>query len=107
MDGGSGGGPQQPPGAADDDFALFAADMVTPSVDCTTDLQSDEDTLPHMLRLGITRNEGLRVSPLNVSSLSYPNIDAMHSTGDQNSDDLSADGGIHTTGRSDIDMLAR
>ena len=95
------------PPCDDDDFVLFAADMVTQSVDCTTDLQSGEDTLPHLLWLGITRNEGLYASPLNVSSSSYPNIDAMHSTGDQNGDDLSADGDIHTTGRSDIDMLAR
>ena len=95
------------PPCDDGDFASFAADVVTQSVDCTTDLQSGEDTLPHMLRLGITRNEGLPISPLNVSSSSYPNIDAMHLTGDQNSDDLSADGAIHTTDRSNIDMLAR
>ena len=60
-----------------------------------------------MLRLGITQNKGLNVSPLNVSSSSYSNIDAMHSTGDENSDDLSANGDIHATGRSDVDMLAR
>ena len=33
------------PPCDDDDFALFAADMVTQSVDCTSDIQSDEGTL--------------------------------------------------------------
>ena len=95
------------PPCDDDDFALFAADMVTQSVDCPADVQSGEETLLYMLRLGITRNEGLHVSPPNVSSSPYPNIGAMHSTGDQQGDDLSVDGITRKTGRLDTNMLAR
>ena len=95
------------PPCDDDDFALFAADVVTQSVDCPADFQSGEEALPSMLRLGATRNEGLHVSPLNVSSSSYPNIDAVHSTGDSQDGDLSIDGITHDTSRSNVDMLAR
>ena len=35
------------PPCDDGDFALFAAGVVTQSVDCPADFQSGEDTLPH------------------------------------------------------------
>ena len=83
------------PPCDDGDFALFAAVMVTQAADCPADFQSGEEALPSMLRLGAIRNEGRHVSPLNVSSSSYPNIDAAHSTGDSQHGDLSIDGITH------------
>ena len=95
------------PPCDDGDFALFAADVVTQSVDYPADFQSGEEALSSMLRLGATRNEGLHVSPLNVSSSSCPKIDAVHSTSDSQDGDLSIDGITHDTSRSNVDMLVR
>ena len=91
------------PPCDDGDFALFAADVITQSVDCPADFQSGEEALPSMLRLGASPNEGLHVSPLAVSSSSYPNIDAVHLTGDShNHGDFAPD---LESGK--VDMLTR
>ena len=54
------------PPCDDDDFALFAAGMVSQAADCPADFEPGEEALPSMLQLGATRNEGLHVSPLKV-----------------------------------------
>ena len=66
------------PPCDDDDFALFAADVVTQSVDCPADFQSGEEALPSMLRLGDSQDDGLTI-----------------------------DGITHGTSSSNVDMLAR
>ena len=47
------------------------------------------------------------MSPLTVSSSSYPNIDAVRLTGEPHDDELSIGSVAHDASGSNVDMLAR